>query len=153
MHRNRVKVTLNDDASAAIRRLSLLSGESMSGIIAVLLEPNVSTLDEIAELMEKAKKMQADLPAIAGKRFLHLLEHVGKELTSAIDIESVTKCPEVVDTPDLSLVKKAKKLTVSQALSQGLMPADSDSGAPVSDLGKWFSDPDGKDFQFSVYDV
>jgi len=57
MHRNRVKVTLNDDAAVALRRVSLASGESMSGIIASLLDPHVEALMrmsdwELAELEE-----------------------------------------------------------------------------------------------------
>ena len=58
MHRNRVKVTLSDEATVAIRRLSLASGESMSGLISSLFDPNISTLLEMSELLEQAAKLR-----------------------------------------------------------------------------------------------
>jgi len=62
MHRSRVKVTLNQEASKAIRRLSKASGESMSSVISNLFEPNVSDLNDMANLLEHAGQIREGMP-------------------------------------------------------------------------------------------
>jgi len=73
MHRNRVKVTLNDDATQAIRRLSLASGESMSGVISSLFDPNIKELDRMSDLLEEAAQIRADLPESTRQFFRSVL--------------------------------------------------------------------------------
>jgi len=61
LYSHRVKVTLNNEASLVIRRLSDLSGESMSSLISTMIEPNVQLLGDIANSLDEAKKQREEL--------------------------------------------------------------------------------------------
>jgi len=86
MHKARVKVTLNDDASIAIRRLSKVSGESMSSIISGLFDLNLSHVEQMTELLEQAAEIRSQFPE-HGRHLLRLaFGHVRDEIES-MDIE------------------------------------------------------------------
>lgn len=59
----RVKVSFNEDTSHVIRRLSDLTGESMSSIVSTMVEPHVFHLAEIADLLEQAQEKRKELAA------------------------------------------------------------------------------------------
>jgi len=80
MHKARVKVTLNDDASIAIRRLSKVSGESMSSIISGLFDLNLSHVEQMTELLEQASEIRSQFPE-HGRHLLRLaFGHVRDEI-------------------------------------------------------------------------
>jgi len=86
MHKSRVKVTLNDDASVALRRLSKVSGESMSSIISGLFDLNLSHVEQMTELLEQAAEIRSQFPEHGRHLLRSAFGHVRAEIES-MDIE------------------------------------------------------------------
>jgi len=80
MHKARVKVTLNDDASVALRRLSEVSGESMSSIISGLFDLNLSHVEQMTELLEQAAEIRSQFPEHGRHLLRSAFGHVRDEL-------------------------------------------------------------------------
>jgi hypothetical protein len=55
----RIQITLNDDAYRALSRYSKLTSQSMSSVASECLSPFLSELDQISDLVEKLKTMEA----------------------------------------------------------------------------------------------
>jgi len=132
----------------AIRRLSAASGESMSSIIAGLLKPNVSTLNELADALENAevRRLQSDRSACSVFRLAidHICTEKAKFKESFSDADHLK--------PARSLVKESRKLTVLKALAMGMIPVDMHPYDPNSSAGVWFRDIDSNEAKFAVYD-
>ena len=144
MSNHRVKVTLPEQSSLAIRRLSAASGESMSGIIAGLLEPNVSALNSLADALENAEVRRSRLAVDACSVFRLAIDHICKE-------KAKFKESFAASAPRHSMVNKPRKMTVLQALSKGMEPLEMHPYDPLAGSGVWFGSTDGKAV-FAVYD-
>jgi len=148
MSSHRVKVTLPEDSSLAIRRLSAASGESMSSIIAGLLEPNVSTLNELSDALENAEVRRLQSDRSARSVFRLAIDHICTEKAKFKESFSYAGHHKSAR----SLVKESSKLTVLKALAMGMIPVDIHPYDPNSSAGVWFTDPDGDEAKFAVYD-
>jgi len=74
---------LERTASASVRRLSLVSGESMSSIISCLFESNLEYFDQMSELLEQAADIRAEMPehghAFLRSAFFHISEDIDQQ--------------------------------------------------------------------------
>ena len=139
MHRNRVKVTLNDEATVAIRRLSLASGESMSGLISTLFEPNISAINEMSELLEQAAKIRGDLPVKSREFFRSIMAQVRNEnpanepavISEPVDLNRQQVYSDVQRIIDAENRKKAELATKIGA--SGLVDNSPRLSGPVAD--------------------
>lgn len=148
MRSHRVKVTLPEQSSLAIRRLSAASGESMSGIIAGLLEPNVSALNLLADTLENAEVRRSRLSVDACSVFRLAIDHICNE--KAKFKESFSESDQFKPAP--SLGKESNKLTVLKALAMDMEPLEMHPYDPLAGSGVWFRSSDGEEAVFAVYD-
>jgi len=80
MHKARVKVTFNPEASEAIRRLSKASGESMSSVISSLFDPCVSELNHMANLIEHAGQLRDGMPENSRQFFRSIMNQMRNDM-------------------------------------------------------------------------
>lgn len=117
MHRHRVKVTLSDGASSAIRRLSKASGESMSGIISSLFNPNISELEGIAESLEQAARLRADLPGSARDVFRSAMSHISDNIEPKNDKPALSSWDDEYDADHYEKLRRdAERFDPTQAI-------------------------------------
>lgn len=148
MRSHRVKVTLPEQSSLAIRRLSAASGESMSGIIAGLLEPNVSALNLLADTLENAEVRRSRLSVDACSVFRLAIDHICNEKAKFKEHFSESDQFKSVR----SLGKESNKLTVLKALALDMVPLETHPYDPLAGSGVWFRSSDGEEAVFAVYD-
>lgn len=84
---SRVKVSFNDDTSRVIRRLSDLTGESMSSIVSTMVEPHVFHLAEIVDLLEQAQEKRKELSALETLTFEGALSYFEHIVQNKVDAE------------------------------------------------------------------
>ena len=109
MRRKRVKITLHDDASAALRRLSLLSGESMSSVIASLFDPHVAAINRMADLLEEAADMRADLPDASRQ----ILRSVLSDIREKSKPVNETEQPPIIDAERAAIIAECKRISAT----------------------------------------
>jgi len=84
---DRVKVTLDDGSYRAVRRLSELTGKSMSAVISGVLVPIVPSMNDLADLLQKAKQENDVYPeflsALLDTAVGHLASTVASQNTSS----------------------------------------------------------------------
>ncbi len=131
MHKARVKVTLNDDASAALRRLSKVSGESMSPIISGLFDLNLSHVEQMTELLEQAAEIRSQFPEHGRHLLRSAFGHVRDEIES-MDIE--LKQSAESSQP----IESVKSLPVNENAGMSLIATD--SAVSASSLADSFDD-------------
>ncbi|MDT8376264.1 MAG: hypothetical protein RQ867_05915 [Mariprofundaceae bacterium] len=121
MSSHRVQVTLDNESFAAVHRVSLLTGCSMSSVIAGLLQPNVSALTELADVLEKAKTLREGLSDGADYVFRIACEHASTkcapDLEQCIDNSSENDL-EPVFNPFANLHKPEPAKTPSAGIEQ-----------------------------------
>jgi len=122
MHKSRVKVTLNDDATQAIRRLSLASGESMSGIISSLFDPNISELNRMSDLLESAAKIREDLPESSRQFFRSIMADIEQK---SKPVNETPEAPEI-DPERQRLIDEMLATIEQHKLEKQAMPTHTD---------------------------
>jgi len=127
MHKARVKVTLNDDASIAIRRLSEVSGESMSSIISGLFDLNLSHVEQMTELLEQAADIRSQFPEHGRHLLRSAFGYVRNEIES-MDLE-------LQQSGELSQpIESVKSLSDVEIAGMSLIATDSAvSGSSLAD--------------------
>jgi len=132
MHRNRVKVTLNDDAAVALRRVSLASGESMSGIIASLLDPHVEALIHMSELLEQAAELRADLPDASKQIMRSVLAGIRQK---SKPVNETLEAPEM--TPERKQLIADTLASINRDASENpTMPTDNENRSADASAGR-----------------
>jgi len=110
MHKSRVKVTLNEDTSLAIRRLSKASGESMASVISSLFEPHVSELNDMANLLEHAGQIRNELPDKSRDFFRSVMSQIRSDTKPSKPSPSSTRKVSARATPKQRFQAESERL-------------------------------------------
>jgi len=80
---DRVKVSLNDDSYRAVRRLSELTGKSMSAVVSGILVPITPSMNNLADLLQKAKQENDAYPEFLSALLDTAVSHLATTVASA----------------------------------------------------------------------
>ena len=133
-YNQRVKVTLNPETSLVVRRLSDLTGESMSSLMATLVEPHVSQLAEIADLLVNAKEKRQELArkgALSFKASLSYFEDLVQDKIERNALKNKAKMESYAEH---------KASAVSIDCNQGGAVSSACSNDVLEDFDDWGSD-------------